>query len=200
MRTRPVVVTKRDGTLESFSASKLRASLSMALQACCCDARAADPLTRAVGLHLTRDCAGHQPSTEYIYYCVCTALAHTGLGEVAEELAAHRRLRESRRRRVRVLDQLKSAGYPQRWRKTALVATLRDVYGLQQTVARFLAGRIEEQVFGLGYRQVSKTLLAELMRSELMAWGLLDGQSADLPADQRADEWPVFSRRPKEET
>ncbi len=199
MRKRAVMITKRDGTAECFSAPKLRACLSKVLQACCCDPQAADPLTRAVALHLTRDCAGRQPSSEYIYYCVCTALSHTGLAEVAEQLAAHRRLRDSRRRRVWVLDPAKPTGAGQRWRKAALVTTLSELYGLRRSVARFLAGRIEEQVFALGYRQVFKPLLAEIVRSELMAWGLLDGPRSEAAPGRQTADGAVLAPRPREE-
>ncbi len=60
-----------------------------------------------------------------------------------------------------------------RWRKGALVATLQSVYDLRQAVARFLAAAVEERVFALGYGLLSKPFVAELLRNEVMAWGLL---------------------------
>ena len=71
-----------------------------------------------------------------------------------------------------------------RWRKAALVATLQNVYDLRQSVARFLAGRVEERVFGLRYRLVSKSLLAEMVREEVLAWGLLEVRGGAAPQIQ----------------
>jgi hypothetical protein len=41
-------------------------------------------------------------------------------------------------------------------------------------VARFLAGQIEAQVFTLDYRLITRPFLSELVRSEVLAWGLAD--------------------------
>lgn len=172
-RNRPVVITKRDGTLECFSIGKLRACLARVMRGSARDVAVADPLARAVGLHLREQRGDSPPSTEYVYRCVCLALTQTGLGEVTAELAAHRRLRQARRRRVRIFDSMQSPRTTVKWRKGAVVAALQNVYDLRQSVARFLAGQIEEQVFALGYRLVSKTFMAELVRNEVLAWGLL---------------------------
>jgi hypothetical protein len=198
-QTRSVVVTKRDGTRECFSLPKLRSCLAKVLRTCSRDVRVAEPLARAVAVHLARTNDGGLCSTEYICRCVCAALSETGLGDVAEELAAHRRLRDARRRRVRVVDAAEPGHGPTRWRKGALVATLRGVYDLRSSVARFLAGRIEEQVFVLGYRQVSKTLLAEVVRNEVLAWGLLD-VPANVVANDQSCGGSVATRQPKKET
>lgn len=193
------MITKRDGTLECFSLPKLRNCLTTVLRAAATDVRPADPLARAVACHLRQWDDESLPSTGYIYHCVRTALLQTGLTEAAGEFAAHRRLRAARRRRVRVFDPALSEQPAVRWRKGALVGTLQNVYDLRQSVARFLAGRVEGQVFGLGYRLLSKVLVAELLRNELLAWGLLDMPVGAVRKGQVCL-GPVASRQPEKET
>jgi hypothetical protein len=78
-----------------------------------------------------------------------------------------------------------------------LVATLENAYGLRHSVARFLAGRVEQQVFALNYRVVTKALLAELVRCEVLAWGLTG--DAQLSGESAAIELQVGPIRPKKE-
>lgn len=196
---RRVVVTKRDGTLECFSLPKLRSCLTSVLRAVAADGQPADPLARAVACHLRQWDDQSLPSTGYVYRCVRTALLQTGLTEAADEFAAHRRLRTARRRRVRVLDPTRPEQPAVRWRKAALVETLQNVYDLRQSVARFLAGCVEGQVFSLGYRLLSKTLVAELLRNEVLAWGLLN-TPVGVTRSHQACNGPVASRQPEKET
>ncbi|MFH1746797.1 MAG: ATP cone domain-containing protein [Planctomycetota bacterium] len=172
-RGKPLIITKRDGTLECFSVNKLRVCLAKVLQAWACEPEAADPLTQAIALHLREGRPELMPTTEYLYRCVSSVLLQSGFPEASAGLREHRRLRQARRRRVRVFDTLQTPRSSLKWRKGAIVATLQNVYDLRQPVARFLAARIEEQVFNLGYRLVSKTFLSELVRNEVLAWGLL---------------------------
>jgi hypothetical protein len=55
-----------------------------------------------------------------------------------------------------------------------VVTTLERRHSLKASVARILAGEIESRVLGLNYGVVSSALIAELIRNELMAWGLSD--------------------------
>lgn len=174
--TRQIVVSKRDGTLERFSLAKLTNSLARAMRDRLGDPRPAKPLAKAVALHLQAWQEPNPPTTGYIYRCVRSALQQTGLGHVADGFAAHRRRRRARRRGIRVLDPASRTHPGQPWSKGALVATLRSRYGLRHAVSRFVAGQIEQQVFALDYRTVLKPLLAELVRNELLAWGLADEQ------------------------
>jgi hypothetical protein len=168
-----LVITKRDGTLERFSVAKLRTCLARALREGGDEPQMAGPLAQAIAVHLCDQNDPEVSTSEYVYGCARAALTQTGLACSAEALAAHRRLREARRQRVRVYDPLQCGRTPVRWRKGAIVATLQNVYDLRQTVARFLGGLIEARIFDLGYRLLSKSFLAELVRNEVLAWGLL---------------------------
>jgi hypothetical protein len=175
--SKDIVVTKCDGSVECFSAAKLSATLARVLQGRSYDPRLARPLARAVALHLKEWRGSNPPTTQYIFRCVSSVLEQTGLADVADDLTHHRRLRTVRRRRTRVLAGSKKTGERGRpWRKVAIVATLENHYGLRHAVARFLAGQIESQVFALNYRLITKPFLAELVRNEVLAWGLADEQ------------------------
>jgi hypothetical protein len=177
-----VVVTKHDGTLERFSLTKLTNCLATVMRRRAYDPRLADPLSKAVAMHLQewRDLA--PPSTNYLYRCVRSVLQQTGLSDVADELATHRQQRRWRRVRIRVVDPQHAAPEGELWCKARLVETLQNRHGLRYPVARFLASRIENQVFALDYRVVSGAFLRELMRSEVLAWGLADEPALCEPA------------------
>lgn len=197
-RTKELVVTKRDETVERFSLPKLVNSIRVALEGRGYDGRLSGPLARAVEMHLWELRRGEPPSTDYIFRCVSSVLQQTGLTDVCEDLMQHRRARLARRRRLRV------AGAPDgqtaataAWKKSMIVATLENRYGLRHGVARFLAGQVERQVFMLNYRVVTTALLAELTRCELLAWGL--ASEAQVAADAAALEVQVGGQSPKKE-
>lgn len=169
-----MLVTKRDGAVEAFDLPKLRTTLSRVMARCECDGKLADPLARAVAAHLQEWEEPHPPTSEYIFRCVRSVLQQTGLEEVAREFSQQRRLRDQRRRSIRVVDRDTNSRRFAPWRKSEVARTLKDSFGIGHNASRFLAGRTEEQVFALNYRLVSKTLVSELIRNELLAWGLAD--------------------------
>jgi hypothetical protein len=195
-RTKQIVVTKRDGTLERFSLEKLCNCLAAVMRRQAYDPRLAGPLAKAVAMHLQEWQEASPPTTDYIYRCVRSVLQQTGLTDGADELAAHRRQRRARRARIHVVTPARP-GACERWRKAALVETLQNSYGLRYSVSRFMAGQIEAQVFTLGYREVSKPFLLELMRNEVQAWGLVD--EVALGTDMPDFEPPVSTRQVEEE-
>lgn len=176
-RSKEIVVCKRDRSVECFSPSKLSVCLARGLQARNYDPRLARPLVRAVAMHLQECSDIAPPTTQYIFRCVCSVLQQTGLADVAEDLHRYRRRRAGGRRRVRVVDTGAGPGARgEPWRKLALVATLQNRYGCRHAVARILAGQIETRVLGLNYRLITKQFIVELMRNEVLAWGLADQQ------------------------
>jgi hypothetical protein len=195
--TKQIVITKQDGSLERFSLAKLTNCLAAAMHGLTYDPRLAGPLARAVAMHLQEWSHPNPPSTDYIYRCARSMLQQTGLTDVAEVLAAHHRARTARRRRTRVVESALPGALTEPWHKAALVNTLQARYGLRHAVARFVAGRIETQVFTLDYRIVSRSFLSELVRSELLAWGLAECREYRVaPACAPS----VGSRQPHEES
>lgn len=166
------MIRKCDGSLERFEFVKLRRGLAAAMRDCGYGVHLADALAQAVTIHLRDWREKRPPSSEYIFRCVQTVLDETGLEEVARHLAAQRRYRACRRRGLLVLDSRHPSRAATPWRKGMVASTLQRRHKLGRKTARILAGQIEERVLSLNYSVISSALLAELIRSELMAWGL----------------------------
>ena len=171
------MIAKREGQLERFEPPKPRRCLAAAMKACNRDVRLADALAGAVALHLRDWSAASPPSSDYIFRCLRTALAETGMEDVAQQLVLHRRRRASQRRGLSVFDANQSHYALAPWRKAAVAATLEGRHGLTHAVARILAGEIERRVLALEYSVISKSLIRELVRNELLAWGLADAMT-----------------------
>ncbi len=168
------MIAKREGGLEPFEAAKLRRCLAGAMKACHCDQRFADALARAVELHVCAWSDARPPTTDYLFRCLRTALLETGMDQVAYQLSRHRRRRARQRRSLVVFNAREPEGAPTPWRKASVAATLERRHGLSHSVARILAGEIERRVLALEYGRISTALVVELIRSELLAWGLAD--------------------------
>jgi hypothetical protein len=168
------MIAKREGGLEVFDSAKPRRCLAAAMKACGCNTRIAEALAQAIELHVRDWPDASPPSSNYIFRCLHTALTQTGMENVAQRLVLHRRHRANRRRRLSVLDADQSRYALAPWRKAAVAGTLEGGYGLSHAVARILAGEVERRVLALEYSVVSKPLIRELVRSELLAWGLGD--------------------------
>ncbi len=180
-RPADILIAKREGGLEPFQQAKPHRCLVAAMKAQRRDHRLAGPLVQALRLHMLKRREPGPVSAEYVFRCVHAVLTDTGLGDVAERLARHRRRRAERRRRVRVLAE--QAGEPRPWSKAAIVETLQGRFGLSYETSRILASEIERRILALDYRLVSATLVEELIRGELLAWGLAcDPTPADRPA------------------
>lgn len=186
-----ILVTKRDGAIERFEFTKLRNCLARAMRACSYDPRLAEPLTRAVAAHLREWVDPGLPSTDYVFRCVRTVLLQTDLAPVARSLSDHRRTRAARRKHLRVVAAGGKAGKTVAWRKGELVGALVRNFGLLPSVARFLAGRVEQIVLDMNVRLVTRENLAELVRLEAQAWGLVDFVPADAESDPVAGPPPT---------
>lgn len=189
-----VILIKRDGSLERFNRAKLRNCLLKVFAGRNYDPALADPLARAIEVHL-RDWRGAQlPSTEHLYRCLRTVLTQTGLSDAAGELALHRRVRQMRRERLAVVETTQDRASAPRWDKKLIIQRLQDHYRVRPAVARYLAGRIESQVLGLNADAISQTHLRRLIRKELLEWGLVDACGATPAAEQKAT--ATFLRKP----
>lgn len=165
-------VTKCDGSSEPFDFAKLRRCLASCMRSCQYDQRYADALTQAVAMHLKDWDESRPPRSDYIFQCVRTVLSETGLGDVAKALISHRRQRAVRRKRLTVIESRGGVRAPLAWEKSRVAMTLERRYRLARGTARILAGEIEQRILGLNYGVISAALVAEVIRNELMAWGL----------------------------
>lgn len=194
--TDAILITKRDGSCEPFRVAKLRRCFALVLRRGQCDvSRVADALARAVSCHLEQWDESRLPSSGYIYQCACTVLRQTGLGDAARRLASHRRQRVAKRRRLHVFDPLgETERIAEPWQKARVVSVMKERYGVTHAVARALAGEVEERVFALGCREVSKPLVEELIRNELAGWGL--GVEAVAEMRGAPSDGPMVGRQP----
>jgi hypothetical protein len=186
-KTRRIMIAKREGALEPFETAKLRRCLAAALKACNRDTRIAEALARAVELHLREWSEARPPTTDYIFRCLHSALTGTGMEQVAQHLARHHRHRAQQRQKLFVFDACQSRRAPTPWRKSEVTATLEHRHGLSHSVARILAGEIERRVLALEYRAISTALIVELIRSELLAWGLANQMTSPAPLAPEVD-------------
>jgi hypothetical protein len=196
-RSKELIIGKRDGSTEAFSHVKLRRCLVATMRVCGYDVRLAEPLTQAVAMHLEQWVDPRPPTSDYIYRCLRAALTQTGMTNAAEQLAAHRRQRRLSRRGLRVHDSQRSAADAVPWQKAAIVRTLEGRYGLGRSPARILAAEVETRALALDYHVISTALVAELVRNELMAWGLSGETFEPAQRARRAD--AVTGSRPTQE-
>lgn len=167
-------VVKSDGTLEPFQFAKVRRGLAAAMRSCRYDDRYADALARAVEIHVQEWTGVRPPTTDYLHRCVREVLVETGLTDVAAEVERHRTVRRELRKRVSVVDARRRGRRNRPWSKARVVQTLVRRHALRPEVARIVGAEIEQRVLGLRYQVVSSSLIAELIRNELMAWGLCE--------------------------
>ncbi len=108
--------------------------------------------------------------------------------QVTRQLARHRRRRATQRQGVAVCDRRGSSqGGLTPWRKACVARVLESHHGLGHSTARILAGEVERRVLALEYNVVSTALIAELIRSELSAWGLGEVTSETASGAPRPD-------------
>lgn len=178
-RGRAPVITKRDGSTEPFSSSKLRRCVEALLRGAGFDPHLATPLSKAVALHIER-CGDEAPlTTSYVFDCVHAVLSQTGLGDAADGFRAHRGERRRSRERISVCGEIGGSGSAVPWDKAVLIASLKGKYGLRHAVSRYLASEIERKIIDLDYQDVSRELIAAVTCNELSAWGLLGDSFAD---------------------
>lgn len=168
-------VRKRDGASEPFQKAKLVSVLRAAMLAVGeGSATMAEELADAIENFITSSRPPGPLLTRHVAALLQRALSETGQAETAARLRDHERHRDYLRRQVRVLAWKASAGRlaPRRWNKSVLVHRLMKEQGLEATVARLVASRVEQIVLTLDLRQVTGGLVHELAASELLAWGL----------------------------
>lgn len=168
-------VRKRDGSLEAFLVVKIVRLLQRAYAKT--SGESADLIRQVAGAvewYFCEHRKGAEATSEEVLAVTLRVLEETHQDKIAEKIARHHRLREQRREQVqvsRVSDGLASP--PQPFGKKFVVSHLHKCFGLGPSVARIVAGGVEEQVLKSGYAVVTTAYIRELMHNELLAWGLL---------------------------
>ena len=174
-----IVLSKCDGSVECFAPSKLSTCLARALQGREDDARLAEPLARAVAMHLREWSGSAPPTTQYVFRCICSVLQQTGLGDVADDLHRYRRRRTADRRRIRVVDTRRGPGAGRTLAKAGAGRDAAESLWVSPCRGASSRGRSKARL-GLSYRVITRQqFMVELTKNEVLAWGLGDRQVLD---------------------
>ena len=178
-------VKKSDGTLEIYRHTKVLGVVATALgESGMYHANLAESLAEAVTIYLRRRYESRTVGFDEIYAMIQAALTDTGHEAAAVQLHEHRILRQLQRGRVEVIKVLKTAPTNDRnfsppedeeeyllsalpWNKSRIIADLIDGNGVEQDLARVIAGSVEEKVLRLDCGTVSSSLVRELVNHEL---------------------------------
>ncbi len=174
-------VAKRDGSDEPFSPAKLacgiREGLDASGEAAGLAGSTAAGLAEAVGDYVKKSCTDGPVESKFLAELVELVLAQTGHTAACMAFQRYRSFRDQQRRRVMVANARSSDGrfVRRRWNKSHIVQHLRRQHGLDAPVSRMIAGRVEQLIFQCGLNVVTAGLVYEMIKSELLAWGLLPG-------------------------
>ena len=174
-------VLKRDGSIEPFNLSKLNSCIKSGFHASgepvdrC--AIASKGLAEAVHAYLRKKQPRTPVASEHLAELVELVLTQTGYCAAGMAIQQHIRSRDGQRRWIRVAGKRPRDGrfVQRRWNKSMIVHRLRTEHDLGATIARMIAGRVEQLVLNCGLKVVTTGLVREMTDSELLAWGLLPG-------------------------
>ena len=174
-------VAKRDGSVEPFLTCKLMQCIRNGLEAtgelADLDTETAHGLGEAVCEYLHSAYKGPAIPARQLIDLVELVLTQTGHSGAASAIRQHNSFRDRQRRMMMVAAPRPRDGrvVQRKWNKALLVQHLRREHDLDIPVARIIAGRVEQLVFRCGLRAVTASLVCEMVKSELLAWGLLPG-------------------------
>ena len=158
-----IQVLKADGSTESYLHTKVLGTLHRAMAAVESDClETAQMLSDAVTYFLYRHLESKTLTTDQIHQMVLTVLDGAGFGAASEALNAHRLTRRLQRHRVEVLD----SEYPV-WDKGCIVRDLMEQYCLERSLARAIAGAVEEKVLRMGVLRIRKGTIHHLMIGDM---------------------------------
>lgn len=172
-----IQVLKADQTTESYLHTKVLGTFHLALsRAGQGDLYTAEQLAEAVTFYLYRKPPSRQIATEEIYLMIQAVLSDTGYGRAAEILNRHRLERRLQRRRVEIVGGQNGSTTAASWDKSRLVEELMETFAVERSLARVIAGAVEEKILRMGIGKISRGLLNELVAVDLEAMLLAEEQ------------------------
>jgi len=166
-----VRVVKTDGTAEPYLHTKVLGTFHHALSAAGeANLYAAEQMAQAVTYYLHSSPAARAVSSDEIHLMIQAVLQDTGHRAAAEALNQHRIQRKLLRRRIEVIED-SSAEEPSSsaWNKSEIVDYLIRRYHLNRSLARVIAGQVEEKVFRMEVFRIRKGLIRQLVENETEA-------------------------------
>ena len=176
-------VEKSDGSSEVYLHTKVMGTIARALSECDSFLEGQpEQLAEAVTIYLRRRYQGGIVASDEIHSMIEVVLYDTGHARTALALHEHRVGRQMKRGRVEVISCLSSTdildtigslsilpvGPVRLWNKSEIVRSMKEKYGLDHNLARAVAGMVEEKVLALECRQITSSLVRELMASEML--------------------------------
>ena len=156
-------VTKSDGSTEAYLHTKVLGTLHRAMAAVQSDClEQAQVLSDAVTYFLYRQPTSKSLTTDQIHQMILTVLDGAGFDSASEYLNAHRLNRRLQRRRIEITDSEDPA-----WDKGHIVRDLMNQYGMEQPLARTIAGAVEEKVLRMGVTRILKGTIHHLMIADM---------------------------------
>ncbi len=176
-------VEKSDGNIEVYLHTKVMGTIARALSESDGYLEGQpEQLAEAVTIYLRRRFQGGTVASDEINSMIEVVLYDTGHARAALELHEHRIRRQMKRGRVEVVScgdstelcsttgllDISSVGPARLWNKTEIVQSLKERYGIEHNLARAVGGMVEEKVLALECRQVTSSLVRELVASEML--------------------------------
>jgi ribonucleoside-triphosphate reductase len=196
-------VRKRDGRRATFDVRKLSSSLRAAA-ADAGESILAEEIAEVVSMFLEKQAeellrrGSELPSTSDIQDIVEKVLLDTNHPRTAAALADRYREKGKRRDEITVRratpppsapdgEPLADAP-PEPWNEGRIARTLEHQCGLRSDVADEVASEVERRIFGLGLRQITSTLVREVVNAELIERGFHARLETPEVLEMRADE------------
>ncbi len=152
------------------------------------DPALARELADVAGRVLAEQSSEKPPSTTELEDIVERALRETGNPKAAEAHAQDRDWRDRSRRLVKVVPRPGSEAGAQPWAKRHIVESLRERFGLSESIADLLAASVERKIFGMGSPRVSRVLVRQVVLEELAERGYVSEAGWDAgPMLRRSD-------------
>jgi len=154
---------KADGSTEPYLHTKVLGTLHRAMAAVDSDClETAQMLSDAVTYFLYRHRETKTLTTDQIHQMILTVLDGAGFGAASETLNAHRLGRRLQRRRIEVLD----SEYPV-WNKGCIVRDVMEHCCLERSLARAIAGAVEEKVLRMGVLRIRRGTIHHLVIADM---------------------------------
>lgn len=156
-------VTKFDGTVEPYLHTKVLGTLHRAITAVEEDClETAEILSDAVTYYLYKNQPDGSLNTEQIHQMIVTILKGAGCDTAAHYLSDSRLQRRLQRRRIEVLDSDEPV-----WTKNRIVQDLITQYGMQRSLARAVAGSVEEKILRMGPTRIRKGMIRHMVLTDM---------------------------------
>lgn len=164
-------ILKSDGTIEPYLHTKVLGAFHHGLALIDNESLyAAEQMAEAVTYYLYRRPAGSTLNTDQIHQMVVEVLSSTGYPAAAEALSDYRLVRKLRRRRIEVVADVRQDAdmmVSTNWNKTCIAGDLMATHNVDRLLARAIASAVEEKILNMGVTRVRKSLIHQLVISDM---------------------------------